>query len=198
MLEVRDLGLDGVVELVPRRFGDDRGWFSEVWNRERYRAAGAERGIALDREWCQDNQSLSADVGTLRGLHYQAPPFAQSKLVRVLSGAIRDVVVDVRRGSPSFGRHVALEVTAEAGNQVLVPRGFLHGFVTLRPNTMVLYKVDAPYSAEHDGSVLWNDPDIGVDWRLGRSGLPERPVLSGKDERAPRLADADLPFEYGA
>ena len=190
MLETRDLEVGGALVVVPRRFGDDRGWFSEVWNRERFSKAG------IDRDWCQDNQSLSAEAGTLRGLHYQAPPFAQAKLVRVLSGAIRDVVVDMRRGSPTYGRHASVEVTAESLAQVLVPAGFLHGFLTLRPDTMVLYKVDAPYSAAHDGAVAWNDPDLGIDWGLGRDGLPETPVLSGKDAAAPRLAEADLPFEW--
>ena len=188
MLEQCDLGVGGAAVLVPRRFGDDRGWFAEVWNRARFVEAG------IDRDWCQDNQSLSAEAGTLRGLHYQAPPFAQAKLVRVLAGAIRDVVVDARRGSPTYGRHAAVEVTAEALTQVFVPAGFLHGFVTLRPDTMVLYKVDAAYSAEHDGAVAWDDPDLAIDWGLGRDGLPARPVLSGKDAAAPRLAEADLPF----
>ena len=189
MLETRDLGVGGALALRPRRFGDDRGWFSEVWNRERFTGAG------IDRDWCQDNQSLSAAVGTLRGLHYQSPPHAQAKLVRVLSGAIRDVVVDVRRGSPTYGRHAAVEVTAEALDQVFVPAGFLHGFVTLKPGTMVLYKVDAPYSAEHDGAVAWNDPDLAIDWGLGRDGLPAEPVLSAKDAAAPPLREAGLLFE---
>lgn len=194
MLEVHDLGLGGAAEIVPRRFGDARGWFAETWNRARFVEAGRERGLTLDRDWCQDNQSLSAEPGTLRGLHYQAPPFAQAKLVRVLAGAIRDVVVDARAGSPTYGRHAVVEVTAEALSQVLVPAGFLHGFLTLRPGTMVLYKVDAPYSAEHDGGVAWDDPDLAIDWGLGRDGLPERPVLSAKDAAAPRLAEAGVPF----
>ena len=189
-LGVNDLGLGGVLELVPRRFGDDRGWFCEVWNEARFREAGAHR------DWCQDNQSLSAETGTLRGLHYQAPPDAQAKLVRVLAGAIRDVAVDVRAGSPTYGRHVALDITAEGLNQILVPAGFLHGFVTLRPDTVVLYKVDAPYAKESDGTVAWDDPEIGIDWGFGRDGLPERPIVSDKDAAAPRLADAGLGFSY--
>ena len=140
---------------------------------------------------------MSAEPGTLRGLHYQTPPMAQSKLVRVLAGALRDVVVDVRRGSPTFGRHAAVQLSAERGNQLLVPAGFLHGFVTLLPDTVVLYKVDAPYSAAHDGAVAWDDPDLAIDWGLGRDGLPQRPILSGKDAAAPRLADAELSFRYG-
>ena len=188
MLELRDLELGGAMVAVPRRFGDERGWFSEVWNRGRFAGAG------IERDWCQDNQSLSAEVGTLRGLHYQSPPFAQAKLVRVLAGAIRDVVVDARRGSPTYGRHASVEVTAEGLTQIFVPTGFLHGFVTLRPDTMVLYKVDAPYSAEHDGAVAWNDPDLAIDWGLGRDGLPPEPVLSAKDAAAPTLARAEPPF----
>lgn len=190
-LSVQPLDLPGAFEVVPRRFGDDRGWFEEAWNRERFREAG------LHRDWCQDNQSMSAEPGTLRGLHYQTPPMAQSKLVRVLAGALRDVVVDVRRGSPTFGRHAAVQLSAERGNQLLVPAGFLHGFVTLLPDTVVLYKVDAPYSAAHDGAVAWDDPDLAIDWGLGRDGLPQRPILSGKDAAAPRLADAELSFRYG-
>lgn len=189
-LTVRQLDLPGVVEVTPRRFGDDRGWFSEAWNRERFAEAG------LHREWMQDNQSLSAEIGTLRGLHYQAPPVAQAKLVRVLAGAVRDVVVDAREGSPTHGRHVMVDLTAEAGNQILVPAGCLHGFMTLRPGTMVHYKVDAPYSKEHDGAVAWNDPDLGIDWGLGRDGLPDEPVLSPKDAAAPRMAWANLPFRF--
>ena len=189
-LTVRPLDLPGVVEVTPRRFGDERGWFAETWNRTRFADAG------LDRDWCQDNQSMSVEPGTLRGLHYQAPPFAQAKLVRVLAGAVRDVVADVRAGSPTYGKHVAIELTAEAGNQLLVPVGCLHGFLTLVPNTTVHYKVDAPYSAAHDGAVSWNDPALGIDWDLGRDGLPDRPILSGKDAAAPSLADTELLFRY--
>ena len=196
MLEVRDLGLGGAAEIVPRRFGDERGWFSEVWNRERLREAGEAHGLRLDHDWCQDNQSLSAEIGTLRGLHYQAPPTAQAKLVRVLAGAIRDVAVDARAGSPTFGRHATVDLSAERGNQILVPRGFLHGFLTLTPDAVVHYKVDAPYSKADDGAVAWDDPDLAIDWGLGRDGLPERPVLSGKDAAAPRLAEARPPFAY--
>ena len=188
MLVTRDLGVGGALVVTPRRLGDGRGWFAEVWNRTRFAGAG------IDRDWCQDNQSLSAEIGTLRGLHYQSPPFAQAKLVRVLTGAVRDVVVDVRRGSPTYGRHAVVDVTAEALAQIFVPAGFLHGFVTLRPGTMVLYKVDAPYSVEHDGGVAWNDPELGIDWGMGRDGLPTEPIVSARDAVAPRLADAALPF----
>lgn len=191
-LMVRECVLPGVMEVTPRRIDDDRGWFAETWNAARFSEAG------LARDWVQDNQSFSAEAGTLRGLHYQAPPFAQTKLVRVLAGAVRDVVVDARAGSPTYGQHVAFDLSAEVGNQAFVPAGCLHGFITLQPNTMVHYKVDAPYSAAHDGAVAWNDPDLGIDWGLGRDGLPDEPIVSGKDARAPRLAEADLPFRFEA
>lgn len=194
MLEIRELtgsnAPSGVLEIVPRRFGDDRGFFAETWNKERFEQAG------VANEWCQDNQSLSAEPGTLRGLHYQTPPFAQAKLVRVLRGSVFDVAVDIRRGSPTFGRWVSLTLSADSFNQILVPRGFAHGFLTLEPDTMVLYKVDAPYSGESDRSIRWNDPDIGIDWPLGRDGVPNAPVLSAKDAEAPRMTGADIPFRY--
>ena len=186
MLEIRRLAIDGILEVRPRRFGDARGFFAETYNR----AGFAEAGIGI--EWIQDNQSLSAQVGTLRGLHFQTPPFAQDKLVRVLKGAIFDVAVDIRHGSPSFGRWVAAELSADAFNQLLVPAGFAHGFLTLEPETEVLYKVSAPYSAEHDRSIHWDDSQIAVDWPLaGRE-----PVLSDKDRTAPWLRDTDPAFDF--
>src|SRR6056297_3638214 len=133
-MDIVETALPGVVILVPRRFGDARGWFCETWNARAF----ADRGI--ETEWVQDNHSFSAPKGTLRGLHYQAPPHAQAKLVRVSQGRVLDVAVDVRRGSPTYGRHVAVELTAERGEQLLVPTGFLHGFVTLEPDTHFLYK----------------------------------------------------------
>lgn len=169
---------------TPERHGDDRGFFSETWSR----AAFDKAGLAFD--WCQDNHSQSRDVGVLRGLHYQAPPCAQTKLVRCTRGRIWDVAVDVRPGSPSFRQWVAVELSAENWKQLLIPRGFLHGFVTLQPDTEVQYKVDAPYAPEHDGSVAWNDPDLAVEWPL--AGAPQ---LSAKDQRAPRFADWCNPFE---
>ena len=185
-MEVRELDLPGVFEIVPKRFGDERGFFSEVHNG----AALAERGIAID--FVQDNHSFSAARGVLRGLHYQRAPFAQAKLVRVTRGRIFDVAVDVRRGSPHYGRWVGLEVSAEAWNQILVPEGFLHGFVTLEPDCEVLYKVSAPYDAAADGAVAHDDPAIGVDWPVPVS---ER-ILSQKDRDAPPLAEAGLSFDY--
>lgn len=186
MLEITELGLDGVLEIVPKQFGDDRGFFSETYNAKLF----AEAGIAL--AFCQDNHSYSRDRGVLRGLHYQLPPFAQDKLVRVTRGAAYDVVVDIRRGSPTFAKWVGVELTAEKWNQVLVPKGFAHGFVTLVPDTEVLYKVTEYYSKDHDRSVRFDDPDIGVEWPVEAASI----ILSDKDANAPRLSAADT-FEYG-
>ncbi|WP_062228732.1 dTDP-4-dehydrorhamnose 3,5-epimerase [Aureimonas frigidaquae] len=188
MLEISKLALPDVLELKPRKFGDDRGFFSETFHRQRL----ADHGI--DTQWVQDNQSFSAEAYTLRGLHYQEPPFAQDKLVRVLRGRILDVAVDIRAGSPSFGRWVALELSARDFNQILVPAGFAHGFLTLEPDTEVFYKVSAHYSPAHDRSIRYDDPDIGVAWPLdGRT-----PVLSAKDAEAPLLRDIETPFRSEA
>lgn len=151
-------------------------------------------GAGLTHDWVQDNQSFSATKGTVRGLHYQAPPSAQAKLVRVVAGAVLDVAVDVRKGSPHYGQWVAEELTAENGAQLLIPRGFLHGFVTLTDNAQVLYKVDAPYDAATDGAVRFDDPDLGVNWGMDVSTC----VLSDKDAAAPRFADWESPFTYEA
>ena len=175
--------IEGVVVVCPKRFGDARGWFSETWNRARFAEAG------LDYDWVQDNHSRSAEAGTLRGLHYQAPPKAQAKLVRCVAGRIWDVAVDVRPGSATYGRHVGVELGAGDGRQLLVPRGFLHGFVTLEPGTEVLYKVDDTYSREHDGAVAWDDPELAIPWPWAGT-----PVLSDKDRAAPRLAGWTNPF----
>ncbi len=187
MIEVLRTALDGVVEIIPRRFSDERGFFSEVWNAEEL----AKHGMSL--AFCQDNHSLSRQRGVLRGLHYQAPPFAQDKLVRVVRGAVFDVAVDIRKGSPTFGRWVGVELSAERWNQVLVPKGFAHGFVTLEPDTEVLYKVTAPYSREHDRAIRFDDPEIGIAWPVTPSEL----ILSDKDRSAPRFRDADNAFVYG-
>ena len=186
-MEITPTDLPDVKVLTPRRFGDDRGFFCETWNAARMREAG------LDLRFVQDNESLSARAGTLRGLHYQAPPHAQAKLVRVVGGAIRDVVVDARRGSPRFGHWTAVELSAKNGAQLLVPRGFLHGFVTLEDATHVLYKVDGLFDGPSDGSVAWNDPDIGIDWGVAADAV----ILSDKDRRAPAFADWSSPFTYG-
>lgn len=176
-----------IVEIVPPKLGDQRGFFSEVFKRSAFEA----EGIAID--WVQDNQSFSADVGTVRGLHFQAPPFAQAKLVRVLRGAIYDVAVDLRTGSPHYGQWVAVELSAEKWNQLLVPAGFAHGFMTLTPDVEVLYKVSAPYSRESEGAIRWDDPDLAIAWP--RSGDF---VLSEKDAAAPFFRDFVSPFAYEA
>lgn len=180
------LAIPEVIEILPPRFGDHRGFFSEVFKRSAFEA----EDIHID--WVQDNQSLSAEPGTVRGLHFQAPPFAQAKLVRVMRGAIYDVAVDIRKGSPSYGQSVACEISAEKWNQLLIPAGFAHGFMTLKPDTEVFYKVDAPYSPESEGAILWNDPALGIEW----PDIGAEPVLSGKDRVAPLLADIDSPFAW--
>nr|WP_278514159.1 dTDP-4-dehydrorhamnose 3,5-epimerase [Brucella anthropi] len=181
-MEARSLGLDGVFEISPRKFGDDRGFFSETYNAKSFADAG------IDLNFVQDNHSYSAAKGVVRGLHYQLPPFAQDKLVRVTRGAILDVAVDIRKSSPTFGKWVSLEVTAEKWNQILVPKGFAHGFMTLVENTEVIYKVTDYYSPEHDRSIRFDDPAIGIDWPLPSSGIQ----LSDKDQKAPLFADAEV------
>ena len=181
-MQIRPLDLDGVLEISPRKFGDDRGFFSETYNAKSFAEA------AIDLTFVQDNHSYSAARGVVRGLHYQLPPFAQDKLVRVTRGAILDVAVDIRKGSPTFGKWVALEVSAEKWNQILVPKGFAHGFITLVEHTEVIYKVTNYYSPEHDRSIRFDDPAIGIDWPIPASGVQ----LSDKDQKAPMLADADV------
>lgn len=184
MLEVQKTDIDGVLILTPKRWGDARGFFVETWNAERYRQAG------VSQVFVQDNHSYSADAGTVRGLHYQSPPRAQGKLVRVMRGSVIDVAVDARRGSPTYGKHVRALLSAENGAQLFVPAGFLHGFATLEPHTDVAYKVTDFYSKDHDGGVFWNDPDLAIDWGID----PARAVLSDKDAKAPRFADFKTPF----
>ncbi|MBD9491394.1 dTDP-4-dehydrorhamnose 3,5-epimerase [Ensifer sp. ENS11] len=176
-----------VLLLRPKRFGDDRGWFSEVYNEKAF------SGYGITYRFVQDNHSLSVPVGTLRGLHFQTPPFEQAKLVRCIRGRIFDVAVDIRRGSATFGRWVGAELSAENGHQLYVPVGFAHGFVTLEPSTEVTYKVSNLYSPENDGGILWNDPEIGIEWPLPQ-GVD--PILSFKDRRQPPLRDFDSPFVY--
>ena len=185
-MQVIDTALPGVKLIQPVRHGDARGYFSEVYREDALANAG------VDIVFVQDNQSMSAPVGVLRGLHFQTPPMAQAKLVRVLSGSIVDVAVDIRRGSPTYGRHVAYVLSAEEGNQLLVPEGFAHGFCTLEPNSTVLYKVNRYYSPENDRGMLWNDPALGIDWRLGG----REPVLSDKDKKQPTLAELPPYFTY--
>jgi len=183
MLEIKATTLPGVMIITPRRFRDERGWFCEAWSARRLREQG------FDFEWVQDNHSFSFDVGTVRGLHYQAPPHAQDKLVRCTHGAIRDIAVDVRIGSPTYGHWVAVEISAENGKQLLVPSGFLHGFVTTAPNTEVQYKVTAFYDSGCDGSVRWDS--LGIEW-----GVIGSPILSDKDLKAPPFDSWDSPFIY--
>lgn len=180
--------IPGILVLTPKKSGDHRGFFSEVFKK----SLMAEHGFT--REFVQDNQSLSVKAGVLRGLHFQSPPFAQDKLVRVVRGSIFDVAVDLRKGSPTYGDHVAVTLSAENWTQLLVPIGFAHGFVTLEPNTEVVYKVTDYYAPAHDHGVLWSDPDIGVAWPIVEGG----PVLSDKDLAQPRFADIDSPFVYDA
>lgn len=184
-MEVQETALPGVLVLKPKRHGDDRGFFCESWNRARLREAG------LDVEFVQDNMSMSTDAGTLRGLHYQSPPHAQAKLVSCLRGSLLDAVVDVRRGSPTYGQHLTIELSFENGLQLFVPAGFLHGFVTRAPDTIIFYKVDSHYNAAADGAVRWDS--CGIDW-----GMSGEPVLSPKDRAAPALADFDSPFTWEA
>jgi len=181
-MQVRPLGLEGVFEIIPRKFGDDRGFFSEIYNRKSL----AEAGIDLD--FVQDNHSYSSTKGVVRGLHYQLPPFQQEKLVRVTRGAILDVTLDIRKSSPTFGKWISLEVSAEKWNQILVPKGFAHGFITLTDDTEVIYKVTDYYAPEYDRSIRFDDPAIGIQWPIPASGVQ----LSDKDEKAPLLAHADV------
>ncbi|MCK8787204.1 dTDP-4-dehydrorhamnose 3,5-epimerase [Roseomonas sp. NAR14] len=171
--------IDGPLLIGVRRFGDARGFFSETYSRRDFAAIGVEA------EFVQDNHSLSAPVGTVRGLHFQVPPYAQAKLVRVLRGAVLDVAVDLRHGSPTFGHHITAELSAANGLQLYVPVGFAHGFCTLLPDTEVAYKVSEVYAPDCDRGLAWDDPALGIEWPVAR----EAAVLSDKDRRQPRLAD---------
>ncbi|MFG6611650.1 dTDP-4-dehydrorhamnose 3,5-epimerase [Sulfitobacter sp. 1A12057] len=178
--------LPGVLLLKPTRFGDARGFFSESWNRKTL----AKHGIALD--FVQDNHSISAVVGTVRGLHFQTPPHAQDKLVRCGQGALFDVAVDIRKGSPTYGQWVGYDLTAENGLQLLIPKGFLHGFVTRAPYTEIIYKCTDYYAPECDRAVRFDDPDIGIDW-----GITGEAIFSDKDAKAAHWTAFDSPFTYG-
>lgn len=171
--------LPDVIEIEPVRHGDDRGWFSEVFKTSVFDEAG------LDVDFVQDNESFSAESGTIRGLHYQVAPNAQAKLIRVLSGSIFDVAVDIRRGSPTFGEHVAVGLNAHSGNQLFVPVGFAHGFCTLEPDTRVTYKVSGNYSPDCERSIAWDDPEIAIAW----PDVASANTLSPKDAVSPRLTD---------
>jgi dTDP-4-dehydrorhamnose 3,5-epimerase len=178
-MEVIKTALDGVVEIRAKRHGDDRGWFCETYKQHALIHAG------IDIDFVQDNESFSAPTGTLRGLHYQTAPHAQDKLIRVIHGSILDVAVDIRRASPTFGQHVAVKLTAEDANQLLVPVGFAHGFCTLEDNVRVAYKVSGQYAPDCERAIRWDDPDLAIAWQLPAHGA----TLSGKDETAPLFAD---------
>lgn len=184
MFDFRPLEIPEVIEVKPRRFSDNRGMFWETYARAKFVAGG------IDAEFVQDNQSYSKSKGTVRGLHAQAPPFAQAKLVRVLRGAILDVAVDIRAGSATYGKWVSLRLSADEANCLFVPRGFLHGFITLEDETEVTYKVDTAYARESEFAVAWNDPDIAVSWGAGPGDI----ALSDKDAAAPFLKDVRSPF----
>ena len=176
-MDIERTAIDGVLIIRPRKFADVRGFFTPVFRPSFLEEAGVTHG------WAQENQSLSLRRGTVRGLHFQRAPFAQAKLVRVIRGAALDVCVDIRQGSRTFGQHAAVELSAENMAQVYVPAGFAHGFCTLTDNVEVLYKVSADWSPEHEGGVLWNDPDLSIDWRIGA----DEAVLSDRDQLWPRL-----------
>ncbi|MFC3884674.1 dTDP-4-dehydrorhamnose 3,5-epimerase [Bacillus songklensis] len=178
--------LDSVVIVEPTVFGDHRGWFMETYSDAKFSEAG------INLKFVQDNQSFSGAKGTLRGLHYQLNPKAQTKLVRCTKGAIFDVAVDIRKGSPTFGEWFGIELTAENKKQLLIPKGFAHGFMTLTDDVEVQYKVDELYAPECDRGIIWNDPRIGIEWPIDIM-----PILSAKDEKAPLLKDAENNFSYG-
>ncbi len=185
-MDIASLDIPDVKLIRPKRFGDPRGYFVETYSRRHY--AGA--GIAC--EFVQDNQSLSTRSGTVRGLHFQVPPDAQAKLVRVLRGAVFDVAVDIRRNSPTYGRWCAATLTAAGGEQLFVPRGFAHGFCTLEPDTEVAYKVDVYYAKAREGGIFWNDPDLAIGWPI----TPGSDFLSESDAKLPRFVDFASPFSY--
>lgn len=185
-MQIDKTSLPGIVVLTPRRFGDARGWFSEVWNQKTL----AEAGFAMD--FVQDNHSYSRDVGTVRGLHFQSPPRAQAKLVRCGRGRVFDVAVDIRNGSPTYGQWTGVDLSAENGRQLLIPPGFLHGFVTREPDSELLYKCSDHYAPDCDGAIRFDDPGIGVDWGIDARDA----ILSDKDAVAGAFQDFTSPFVW--
>jgi len=181
-LEIKPLKLEGTYEIALKRIGDARGYFMQTFNRELF----ADRG--LQTNWVQENQSLSTRIHTLRGLHFQMPPFAQAKLVRAVQGEILDVFVDLRKNSPTCGRWDSINLSEENCKAVYIPQGFAHGFCTLTKNVVVQYKVDNSYAPEFDMGIRWNDPDIGIQWNV------EKPFLSEKDSNLPLYKDFVSPF----
>lgn len=186
-MKITELPTKGLLLVEPSRIGDNRGFFSETFRADKFEAA-----VGRTVTFVQDNHSLSAARGTIRGLHYQKNPRAQGKLIRVTKGAILDAAVDIRRGSPTYGRHEAVELSAENWRQLWVPEGFLHGFCTLVDDVEVIYKVTEYYSREHDAGVRWSDPDIGIAWPFPDDQMQ----LSDKDRVAPMLREIGTPFEY--
>jgi dTDP-4-dehydrorhamnose 3,5-epimerase len=185
-MQIAETEINDVKLLKPVRYSDQRGFFSEVFKESELQQHG------IDVHFVQDNHSLSASKRVVRGLHFQIPPFAQAKLLRVMAGSIFDVAVDIRWGSPSFGRHIAVVLSAAEWNQIFIPEGFAHGFCTLEPNTEVIYKVSSYYSAEHDRGLAWNDPALGITWPL----TADQGILSDKDRKHPVLADLPRYFRF--
>ena len=183
-MQVEELSIPEVKILRPKKHNDARGFFSEVYSRKSLVNAG------IDIDFVQDNQSVSKEKGVVRGLHFQAPPFAQDKLVRVVRGSVLDVAVDLRRDSPTYGKHVTTVLSADAWNQIFVPIGFAHGFMTLESNTEVIYKVSNYYAPDYDMGILWNDPELGIAWPMEE----QETFLSDKDQRQPRLSQIETPF----
>ena len=184
-MQFTPLAITDVIKITPRIFKDDRGEFMET-----FKSKAFNENLGTDISFLQDNQSLSLKANTVRGLHFQSPPFAQGKLVRCIQGEIIDVAVDIRKTSPTFGQSVSARLTAESNEQLWVPEGFLHGFATLVDNTIVQYKCTNYYSSECDGNVFWNDKDLNIDWGID----PEKAVLSAKDIKAPSFTEFDSPF----
>ncbi len=185
-MQIQSTSIPGVMLIIPRRFADSRGFFVETYNRRRFHELG------LTVEFVQDNQSFSSRVGTVRGLHFQRPPTAQTKLVSAIRGAVLDVVVDLRQGSPHYARHVAVRLDAAEGAMLLVPAGFAHGFCTLEPDSVLSYKVDAHYSAPDDDGLYWADPALGIEWPVSEAEA----LLSDKDKKLPGLAEVSRCFVY--
>ena len=171
------LAITDVILIQPNRFGDARGWFSETFSSHLMKEGGFP-------DFIQDNESLSVMPGTIRGLHYQLKPFGQAKLVRCVRGALVDVALDIRPNSPTFGRHVSTRLSADANDQILIPDGFAHGFCTLEPNTLIQYKVSAPYAPNHQGGIAWDDPALQIDWPVASSAA----ILSDRDRQHPALS----------
>lgn len=184
MMRIEGTAIAGVLVVQPARHGDHRGFFSETFRSSAFREAG------IDIQWAQDNHSYSAKRGVVRGLHFQVAPFAQAKLLRVTRGAVLDVAVDIREGSPTYGRHIAVELSADNWTQLYVPTGFAHGFCTLTDDCEVLYKTSAEYTAMSEGGILWSDPDLQIDWPVAA----DQAILSPRDRLWPRLKDLVSPF----